>query len=115
MLPAGIARQVITILRPVTVLDHNVEVPDWNQPPAETVTVPGCSVQPTGGSEDRARQDELSVTFSVWAPVGTTVGAFDRVLVDSYPEPLRLVAEVQVWAVNQRLDHVVLDFGAWKG
>lgn len=113
-LPA-IARDVITILRPVTVIDHGAKVADWTQPPAETITVTGCSVQPAGGSEDRSHRDAISAVFTVWAPLGTEVHALDRVHVDAYDAPLMITGEPLNWSVQQQLDHVVIDLTEWRG
>lgn len=113
MLPP-IAQDVITILRPVTKVDHGSTVADWSQPPAEIVNVPGCSIQPAGGNEDRLHRDSVGAAFTVFAPPGTAVGALDRVLVDVYPSPLRVSGEPQRWAPGF-LDHVVLDLVAWEG
>lgn len=109
-----LAAESITILTPVLVTERGSQVPDWKQPPATTLTVPGCSVQPQGGADDRAHRDALGAVFTVWAPPGTQIGSLDHVLVDSYPGPLILDGEPMRWAVGF-LDHVVFQLTAWKG
>jgi len=113
MLPP-IARDTITILRPATKVIHGSTVADWSQPPQETVTVEGCSVQPGGGNEDRLHRDSIGASFIVYAPPGVAVGALDRVLVDNYPSPLRTSGEPQRWP-HGLLEHVVLNLVDWEG
>jgi hypothetical protein len=108
-----IATDTITIVHPVIVTDHGAQVPDWSQP-ATVTTVEGCSVQPSGGSEDRAHRDQLGAQFTVFAPPETAVDALDRVYVGTYPSPLRLSAEPIRWAVGF-LEHVQLHLVAWEG
>ena len=110
-----IARDVMTILRPVMVLDHGSSVADWTQPPAETVTVPGCSVQPAAGGEDRAHRDAMRAVVSVFAPPGTQVGPLDRVMVDSYDAPLQITGEPLVWDTKLHNDHVLIQLADWRG
>lgn len=115
MLPPSIASQTIQIVRPVTRVVHGSEVPDWTQDPLETVTVNGCSVQPTGGSEDRSHRDQLGGQFRVYAPAGTSVGPLDRVWLADYPNQyFRLASEVQSWSPGF-LNHVQLVLVAWEG
>ena len=95
--------------------DHGSTVPDWTQPPSETINVTGCSVQPAAGADDRSHRDSMSAIFTVWAPVGTVVGTFDRVLVDEYDGPLMITGEPLKWSNKQDLDHVVIDLTAWRG
>lgn len=115
MLPPALAVETITVQRPVMVSSRGVDVPDYDQPPAQVLTVPGCSVQPAKGSEDRAGRDQSGAVFTVWAPPGTEVGTFDLVLVAQYPTPLRTVGEPQEWATGLGLDHVVFDLAGWEG
>lgn len=113
-LPALLARQTITIERPVMAKVHGVDQADWSQDPAEIVDVSGCSVQPGSGSADRVGRDGISSDWKVWAPLGTTVGPFDRVTVPDYPGYLAITGQPQVWAPGL-LQHVVLSLDAWKG
>lgn len=113
-LPARIATGTITVLRPVMINDRGSQVPDWTQPPAETISISGCSVQPQTGTGDRSQRDALSSVFVVYAPPGTTVGVFDHVLVDDYSHPLVTSGEPLSWTVGF-LDHVVLDLIDWNG
>lgn len=113
-LPTIGAPDTITILRPVMVDDRGTLVPDWSQPPAETVSVEGCSVQPQTGADDRSQRDALSSVFVVYAPPETDVGAFDQVLVDDYSAPLKTTGEPLRWSVGF-LDHVVINLVDWNG
>lgn len=113
-LPALIARQVISIERPVMVRAHGVDQADWSQDPVETVTVPGCSVQPGSGADDRVGRDSISSDWKVWAPLGTSVGPFDRVTVPGYPGYLAITGQPEHWAPGL-LQHTVLHLEAWKG
>jgi hypothetical protein len=113
-LPTLTSPDTITILRPVMVGDRGSQVPDWSQPPAETISVGGCSVQPQTGADDRSQRDSLSSVFVVYAPPGTIVGAFDRVLVDDYGSPLMTTGEPLRWSIGF-LDHVVIDLVDWNG
>ena len=114
-LPPALARDVMTILRPQTTIDHGSTVPDWTQPPRETVTVTGCSIQPAAGADDREHRDSISAVFTVWAPVGTVIGSLDRVMVDQYDGPLQISGEPLIWSVKMSLDHVAFDLQAWRG
>lgn len=114
-LPRRLCRDSITILRPQTVRDHGATVPDWTQPPAETVTVDGCSVQPAQGSDDRAHRDALQAVITLWAPPGTYIGALDRVLVDSYDAPLQITGEPLVWDTKLHNDHMTIQLAEWRG
>jgi hypothetical protein len=109
-----VAQDVITILRPTMINDRGTMVPDWTQPAAETVSVTGCSVQPQVSGDDRIQRDALSSVFVVYAPPGTTVGAFDHVLVDDYNSPLVTTGEPLRWSVGF-LDHVVINLTDWNG
>lgn len=111
----SIARDVMTVLRPVMVSDHGSLVPDWTQPPAETVNVSGCSVQPSTGADDRSHRDSMNAIFTVWAPPGTVVGTYDRVMVDEYSGPLMITGEPLVWSNKFGLDHVQINLSDWKG
>lgn len=113
-LPASIATQVITILRPQMIVDHGTSVPDWTLPPAETVNVPGCSVQPATGSDNRTNRDAIESVWDVWVPLGTVVGVFDRVIVDGYSSFLIIDGQPEYWGVG-RLEHQVLHLVSWKG
>jgi len=113
-LPARLAPDTITILRPVMISDRGTLVPDWSQPPSETVSVGGCSVQPQTGADDRSQRDALSSVFVVYAPPGTIVGAFDHVLVDDYSSPLVTTGEPVRWSIGF-LDHVVISLADWTG
>lgn len=113
-LPSLIARQAITIERPVMVKIHGVEQADWSQPPADSVIVPGCSVQPGTGGDDRVGRDGIQSDWKVWAPLGTTVGPFDRVTVPGYPGYLTTTSQPEVWAPGL-LQHVVIHLTDWKG
>ena len=113
-LPTVVAPDTITILRPVMVNDRGTQVPDWSQPPVETVSVKGCSVQPQTGADDRSQRDALSGVFVVYAPPETRVGAFDQVFVADYSSPLKTTGEPVRWTIGF-LDHVVLDLADWNG
>lgn len=114
MLPGMLAPDTITILRPVMIDDRGTLVPDWSQPPAETVNVAGCSVQPQTNADERSQRDALSSVFVVYAPPGTIVGAFDRVLVTDYESPLMITGEPTRWTIGF-LDHVVINLADWNG
>ena len=109
-----LANQTVTIERPQTIVDHGSVVPDWSVPPAETVTVTGCSVQPAGGGEDRLHRDQVAAQFTLFAPAGVAIGGLDRVLVGGYPNPLRIAGEPQRWDPGF-LNHIEVPLVAWEG
>jgi hypothetical protein len=109
-----LANQTVTIERPVTIQDHGSTVPDWSQPPAESVVVTGCSAQPAGGSEDRLHRDQVGAQFTLFAPSSTVIGGLDRVWVTGYPNPLRIAAEPARWTPGF-LNHTEFALVAWEG
>ncbi len=115
LLPPSIATQEIQIIRPQTKIVHGAEVPDWSVDPVETVTVHGCSVQPTGGSEDRSHRDQLGGQIHVYAPAGTSVGPLDRVWLPDYPNQFwRVASGALAWSPGF-LNHVQFALVAWEG
>lgn len=84
--------------------------PDWSLTPT-THDIPGCDAQPGASAEYMISRDFSEVAFTVYAPSGSDVTEYDRVLfrgviydVDGHPE---------VW--SGRLGHVVVHLKVRKG
>ena len=110
MLPSW-ASDVITVQTPAMILERGKEVPDWSQPPASSVTVRGCNVQPGASTEDVAARQNVTIRHTVWAPPATVVGAHDaveyrgtRYAVDGEPlrwkSPTVAVSHVQIYLID---------------
>jgi len=110
MLP-GFARQSATVLRPAYKTSHGNKVPDWDAPPASSVTVQGCSIQPSIGAESQEHRDAVFSQFLIWLPAGTDVRARDRVQIAGADYE---VVSVQRWETGV-LDHVEVGANRWEG
>lgn len=112
----GLDLVTIQVQRPVMVTVRGTDQPDWNQPPAEMVDIPGCSVQPATGSEDRDQRDGLRTVFDLWAPVDTEIGVFDKVYVPNHPDPLMITGGFQKWnSPDLGLAHAQYNLAMWRG
>ena len=102
----------LTVQRAGTSTDPYSQLPvqdDWNNP--TTHDIPGCDAQPGASAEYLIGRDFSEVAFTVYAPAGSDVTEYDRVLfrgvvydVDGTPE---------VW--TGRLGHVVVHLKVRKG
>lgn len=110
MLPSW-ASDAIKVLTPVIVMERGKEVADWSQPPASSVTVRGCDVQPGASTEEVAARQNVIIRHTVWAPPATVVGAHDameydgtRYAVDGEPmrwkSPTGAVSHVQIYLID---------------
>jgi hypothetical protein len=89
-----LGHDTITVQRAQTSTDpYSQELaPDWSLPPTET-DVPGCDFQPGASTEYLIGRDFSEIGGTVFAPTGTDVTAYDRILfkgtvydVDGEPE-----------------------------
>ena len=115
-LPAGIATQSVTVLHPAHTEDHGTLVPDWSRPPAATLEISGCSVQPglSGVDVDDHRMASSAV-FTVFGPPDMSVDSSCHVVVPGYPGELEVLGEPQRWTTGLGLDYTALNLQVWSG
>lgn len=108
-----IGRKTITVQRaPLVTNDYGDQVRDWSNP-VETV-VKGCDVQPGTTQEYLINRDQVTVAWTVYAPPGTDVTEYDRVVfngtayeVDGHP--------AQWDSYSGRQDYVEIILKDWNG
>jgi hypothetical protein len=113
MLPS-FATDSVTVITPVMVDDRGKQVPDWSQAPAATVVVAGCSVQPGASAEDLVGRDAVTIRWTVWAPPGTQITAYDHVQVGA--RVFAVDGEPAVWrSPTGAVSHVQFLLIDWEG
>lgn len=112
MLPV-FARHTIKVVRPGKTTDrYGNEIPDWST--ATRTTVLGCSVQPTFGEEDTMHRDAVQSEYTIYAPAGTDVTAYDRI--EWQGKDYEVVGRPSVWSIGMgAVDHVVIHANLWEG
>ncbi|GAB3889503.1 hypothetical protein [Terrabacter terrigena] len=83
---------------------HGNTVPDWTEPDAKPI--PGCSVQPGGGSEFADRREAITTLYTVWAPISADVLDSDRV--EFAGTDYEIDGAIERWEVGTPLDHLVI-------
>ena len=83
---------------------HGNTVPDWTDP--ARATIPGCSVQPGGGSEFTDRREAITTLYTVWAPITADVVDTDRVAYAGTDYDVD--GAIERWEVGTPLDHLVI-------
>lgn len=113
MIPAALAKQTITIVRPSFADDgHGNAEPDWSD--TTEVDSPGWSVQPSSTNERLDHRDAVYAVLRAFGPPGADVRPTDRVrLSDGVYEvvgtPLR-------WSSpTGAVDHTELQLERWEG
>ncbi len=99
-----IARQTVTLVEPVMVVERDELVPDWSEP--VRIEVSGCSVQPGNGGADYEHADGLTADYTVYMPPGTALPDRFRVELPAAAGQFVLQGEPQPWLVGMRLDHI---------
>lgn len=110
-----IGRKTIEVLTAQKTTDpySGEPVDDWTQTPS-TVTVKGCDVQPGTTQEYLLNRDNVLVAWTVFAPVGTQVTAYNRVRFNGtvytvYGQPAE-------WdSTSGRLNYVEIVLQDWRG
>ena len=112
MLPV-FAKHTIIIIRPTWVAGrYGNEIPDWEN--VTRTSVSGCSVQPTFGEEDTSHRDSVQSEYTVYAPPGTDVTAYDRIEWNGTVHEVN--GRPSVWSVGMGLvDHVAIHINVWEG
>lgn len=107
------ATQSIDVIEPGVIDDRGTEVPDLEHPVSE-VTVPGCSVQPGGSTEDNEARQNVEIRWTVYAPGGTPGTA--RSAVRYAGTVYAIDGEPARWpSPTGGLDNVVFRLVDWKG
>lgn len=104
----------ITILRAQLVTSpYGDTVPDWTQPPTQTV-VQRCEVQPGTTQEYLMNRDNVLVAWTVFAPAGTDVTEFDRVQFNG--RTYEVYGHPAPWASpSGRMNYVEIVLKDWSG
>jgi hypothetical protein len=87
-------------------------VPDWASG-VDELTVPGCSVQPGGGSEFVDNREAITTLYTVWAPLSADVVDTDRVTFAGTEYDID--GPIERWEVGTPLDHLVIRLKAVNG
>lgn len=70
--------QTVIRKRPGVAVDsYGNEVPDWGS--TTDLSIPGCNVQPGGGSEVDDTREATTTLYSIWAPADADVVETDRI------------------------------------
>lgn len=104
--------QTITRIRPGEMTVRGSVVPDWDH--VETLTIPGCSVQPasTSLSQD-GRVLGVQDGLTVYAPAGIDVKAGDRIQYGGNVYTIN--GDPLDWPAAGRLQHIQLNLQRWRG
>ena len=112
MLPTFM-RQSISRIRPGVKTLRGSEVPDWTT--ATTLTITGCSVQPSGTSLSQdGRVLALTDGLTAYLPADADVKADDRI--EYAGEVYVINGAPRVWpSASGGLDHIILNLERWSG
>jgi hypothetical protein len=110
-----LGRKSITVLTPQKSADpySGAQVDDWALTPTE-VLVKGCQVEPGTTQEYLLNRDQVLVAWTVYAPPGTQVTAYNRVRFNGtvytvYGNPAQ-------WdSPSGRIDYVEIILQDWRG
>lgn len=114
-MPRGLGRKSITVLTAQQSTDpaSGVLVDDWTLPPTGVV-VNGCDVQPGTTQEYLLSRDQVLVAWTVYAPRGTVVTAYNRIRFNGitytvYGQP------AQQESPSGRIDYTEIVLQDWRG
>lgn len=110
-----IGRKTITVLTAQTSPDpySQEQVADWSLPPAE-VEVKGCEVEPGTTQEYLLNRDQVLVAWTVFAPAGTQVNAYNRVRYNG--TDYTVYGHPAEWdSPSGRLNYVEIVLQDWRG
>ena len=112
MLPTFM-RQSISRIRPGVKTLRGSEVPDWAT--ATTLTITGCSVQPSGTSLSQdGRVLALTDGLTAYLPADADVKAGDRI--EYAGEVYVINGAPRAWpSASGGLDHIILNLERWSG
>lgn len=111
-----LGRKTITVLTAQQTQDpYSQELKDdWSLPPAAEVDVRGCEVEPGTTQEYLLNRDQVLVAWTVFAPAGTQVSAYNRVRYNG--EVYTVYGHPAVWdSPSGRLDYVEIVLQDWRG
>lgn len=106
--------QIITVIRPGTLLERGNQVDDWSSATEHQVT--GCRLQPQAGQEGAGgrREDAVQRRWKLFAPQGADVTERDRVRHQG--QVYEVAAYVQHWpSPTGTLAHVEATLQWWEG
>ena len=112
MLPSW-AADTVEIVHPAWREERGKRMPDYRNP--ETVeTVGGCSGQPGATSEIMEGRQQTSIRFTLLAPPGTRIGAFDAVRWRGIL--YQVDGDAHEWrSPTGAVSHVFANLADWKG
>src|SRR5690625_3989865 len=107
------AEHAITIIRAgETTGRYGDEIPDWGD--VDRSDVSGLSVQRVFGDGDTMLRDAGQSEYTVYAPPGTDVTAYDRIEWNGTVHEVN--GRPSVWNVGMGLvDHVAIHINVWEG
>src|SRR5689334_3053463 len=79
----------------------------------DELAIPGCSVQPGGGSEQYDRRDVTTTLYSVWAPADADVVETD--IVNHEGIDYAVDGAVERWNANPRMAYKMIRLKAVNG
>ena len=105
-------KQTITRIRPGTKTERGSPIYDWDN--ADELTIPECSVQPTGTSLTQdGRVAGVQDGLVVYAPADADVRAGDRIRFGDAVYAIN--GDPLVWPGVGRLAHIQLNLQRWRG
>lgn len=110
-----IGRKTVTVLTAQKSLDPYSQelVDDWTLPPAEVV-VGGCEVEPGTTQEYLLNRDQVLVAWTVFAPAGTVINAYNRVRFNG--NDYNVYGHPAEWdSPSGRLNYVEIVLQDWRG
>lgn len=111
-----IGRKTITVLTAQKSMDPYSQelVDDWKLTPAESPPVTGCDVQQGTSREDLINRDGVLVAWTVFAPAGTQVTAYNRVRYNG--DDYTVYGHPAEWDSHSgRIDYVEIVLQDWRG
>lgn len=105
----------ITRVRPGAKTVRGQIVPDWTVPPATSLDIKGCSVQPASTSlNEDGRILGIMDGLTVYVPPGADVQAGDRIFVDG--DGYEINGEPRIWkSATGRVSHIQLNLKRYSG
>ena len=109
------ARDTVTRIRPGTTVNRGSTEPDWSEDKVSTLTISGCSVQPstTTLSQD-GRVLGITDLWMCYFPPGSDVAAGDKIIWNN--KEYQLVGEPRIWtSPTEMVSSIQAQLERWSG